>query len=102
MGIVGHDTELSINEPLQKRTPFLPFSGKRQLTRFPVVPLSLIKKARENHGCTLNDIVMAAITGSLRKYCLEVQKDEKLQSGEQVQFKSMVMLAMPRECSHST
>lgn len=101
MGLVGHDTELSINEPLQKRSPFLPFSGKRQLTRFPIVPLSLIKKARENHGCTLNDIVMAAITGALRKYCLEVQKDEKLQSGEQVQFKSMVMLAMPRECSAS-
>ena len=71
MPLSGHDTEISINEPLEKRTPFLPFSGKRQLTRFPVVPLTLIKKARDNHNCTLNDVVMASVTGALRKYCLE-------------------------------
>ena len=99
MMVTGHDTELGINEQLQKRNPLLPFSGKRQLTRFPVVPLSLIKKARENHNCTLNDIVMAAVTGAFRKYCLEVCNEERLQRGDQVEFKSMVMIALPRECS---
>ena len=53
MAIVSHDTELPINEPLAKRSPVLPYSGKRQFTRFPTIPLSLIKKARENHGLAL-------------------------------------------------
>lgn len=60
------DSDLPVNAPLSIRRPRLKFSGKRQLTRLPRVPLSTVKLARQHHGVTLNDVVMAASTGAIR------------------------------------
>ncbi|CAK8994922.1 Putative diacyglycerol O-acyltransferase MT1809 (Putative triacylglycerol synthase MT1809), partial [Durusdinium trenchii] len=94
---VKEDSDLPINPPLAQRQPRLKFSGKRQLTRLPVVPLSTVKRAREQHNVTLNDIVMAAATGAIRRYCI-YKGDMKLKESKAVECKCVVMLALPREC----
>jgi len=96
MLLSGQDSELALNEPLTKRASRLKFSGQRVLTRLPKVSLDLVKKARENHQCTLNDIVMAGLTGAIRRYCEEC-KDDRI-NNPRVECKSMVMLALPRDC----
>eukprot|EP00435_Cladocopium_sp_Y103_P066489 s149_g28.t1 len=96
----SYDSDLPVNAPLTQRRPRLKFSGKRRLTRLPKVPLSTVKRARENHGVTLNDIVMAAVTGAIRRYCVH-KGDTQLTEGRPVECKSMVMLALPRECDIS-
>jgi hypothetical protein len=92
-----YDTELSINEPWSKRKPNLPYNGQRKFTRFPPVPMTAVKAVQTRHGCTLNDAVMAALTGALRKYAIEIKDDQVLKAGtKQVDCKSMVMIALPR------
>jgi len=97
--IVKHDAELSINAPLKAREPFLPFNGHRTFTRFPPVPMSKVKAVRTRHpGCTMNDVAMAALTGALRNYAIEVKGDTALKKGGQpLECKSMVMIALPRK-----
>lgn len=46
--LTKHDSELKINAPLAKRTPFLRFNGQRVYRRFPPVPMVLYLKPR--HG----------------------------------------------------
>lgn len=96
----SYDSDLPVNAPLTQRRPRLKFSGKRRLTRLPTVPLSTVKRARENHDVTLNDIVMAAVTGAIRRYCVH-KGDTQLTEGRPVECKSMLMLALPRECDIS-
>lgn len=96
----AYDSDLPINAPLGQRRPALKFSGKRRLTRLPTLPLSTVKRARENHDVTLNDIVMAAVTGAIRRYCVH-KGDTQLPEGRPVECKSMIMLALPRECDIS-
>jgi len=93
----GYDSELTINEPLSKRKPYLPFNGNRAFTRFPPVPMAAVKAVREKYGCSMNDAVMGAIAGALRRYAIEVKDDQVLEAnGKSVECKSMVMLALPR------
>lgn len=95
--VTTHDTELSINEPLAKRTPILPFNNRRAYTRFPAVPMSAVQAARKRRGISMNDAVMSALTGALRRYALDIRGDKVLaKEGSRVEFKSLVMLALPR------
>lgn len=96
--VLSHDTELRVNEPIAKRTPFLPFSGHRTYTRFPPVPMAAVTAVQERHGCSMNDAAMAALAGALRRYAIEVNNDPVLTDGKrQVECKSMVMIGLPRK-----
>jgi len=91
------DSELSINPPLAERTPFQPFNGRRVMTRFPPVPMASVKAVTARYGCSVNDAVMAALTGALRRYGLEVRGDARLQAGAgALEFKTMLMIGLPR------
>lgn len=93
-----HDADLCINAPLSERTPFLKFNARRVYTRFPPVPMEAIKAVRQKVQCTVNDVVMAALTGALRRYGAEVGDDPSLKDDgpEEIEFKSMFMMALPR------
>jgi len=95
--LVKHDTELRINPPVAQRSPFLPFNGRRAFTRFPRVKMDTVKSIKDQHSCSVNDVLMAALTGALRRYGAEVCGDPLLKSkSARIDFKSMVMLALPR------
>lgn len=92
------DTETVLSPPIATRSPFLPFNGKRVYTRLPPIPMSQVKAACKRNACTVNDILMAALSGALRRYGGDVRGDKRLkESGHSLDFKSMVMIALPRE-----
>jgi hypothetical protein len=93
--VTKYDSDLSINAPLKDKSPYLKYSDKRIYGRFPPVPLSDLDPVRKKFGCSMNDAVMAAITGALRKYAME-KGDKSLDSGAKVECKSLVMIGLPR------
>merc|ERR1719440_1577080 len=70
--VLKQDTELSINAPLEERDPILPYNGSRVYARFPRVPMSAIKAIKSKYSCSVNDVLMAALTGAMRRYAIEV------------------------------
>lgn len=96
--LAKHDTELSINAPLAERDPLLPYSGSRVFARLPVVPMAAVNAVRKNYDCSVNDAVMAAIAGTMRRYAIEIHGDKVLKEGRTpVECKSFVMIALPRK-----
>mmetsp|Transcript_98632 Transcript_98632/g.287706 ORF Transcript_98632/g.287706 Transcript_98632/m.287706 type:complete len:384 (+) Transcript_98632:734-1885(+) len=96
--VAKHDAELSINPPLDQRTPFLRFNRQRACFRFPAVSMSTVSAARKRHDCSVNDILLAALTGTLRRYGAEVHNDERLRAEDKrLEFKTMLMMALPRK-----
>eukprot|EP00928_Gymnodinium_smaydae_P038211 TRINITY_DN26399_c0_g1_i1.p1 TRINITY_DN26399_c0_g1~~TRINITY_DN26399_c0_g1_i1.p1 ORF type:complete len:493 (-),score=41.99 TRINITY_DN26399_c0_g1_i1:93-1397(-) len=93
---LGPDDHVALNPPLEDRTPHLPFNGKRHYYRLPPVPLATVKKVRERYGCSVNDVIMAALAGALRRYGAENLGDEKLRGSDRINFKSMFMMGLPR------
>lgn len=94
-----YDTELSLNPPLADRKPFVKFNRNRVYSRFPPVPMSKIHDIKVAAECSVNDVIMAALSGALRRYGAEVRQDPKLvsEAPEAIEFKSIVMIALPRK-----
>jgi len=92
------DSELSINPPLSERTPYLKFNGRRALARFPPVEMSLVQQIRRRHGCSVNDVLMAALTGALRRFGAEVNDDERLKgdAAGPLECKTLMLIGLPR------
>lgn len=97
-GLLKHDAELRINSPLADRMPFLKYNGNRVYTRFPKVSMSKAKLIKERHQCSVNDVLITALTGALRRYSADVRQDPLLLGDESrnIEFKAMFMIALPR------
>jgi hypothetical protein len=96
--VVNHDSELTINAPLAERTPFLKYNGRRTYTRLRQIPMQLVKAVCKRFGCTVNDALLAAWTGAIRRYGAEVRADARLKKeGEELEFKTMIKLGLPRK-----
>jgi len=94
--VVKQDSELMMNAPVKQRSPFLPFSGRHVFTRMPPVPLSALQAVGKQHGCSVNDAIMAALCGAFRRYGIEQLQDPLLKRGEPVECKTFMLLALPR------
>lgn len=94
--IMKADSEIKMNPSLAQRTPYLKYAGHHVFTRMPSVPMSAVKAVREKHNCTVNDAIMAALAGAMRKYGIEERKDPLLMSGGPVECKSFMLLGLPR------
>lgn len=92
--IMKDDDEFKMNAPKSERRPFLQYSGKRAFVRMPCVPTATIKAVRAAHGCTFNDAIMAALTGALRRYSIEVLGEENLDGDREC--KAFMLLGLPR------
>mmetsp|Transcript_66617 Transcript_66617/g.104092 ORF Transcript_66617/g.104092 Transcript_66617/m.104092 type:complete len:458 (+) Transcript_66617:40-1413(+) len=97
--IVNVDAAIKINAPNKDRLPVLPFSGRHTFTRMPSVPMDSIKAVREKHKCTVNDVIMAGLAGAIRRYCAEDLKDPLFKSGQSLECKCTMLLALPRPVS---
>eukprot|EP00929_Paragymnodinium_shiwhaense_P065669 TRINITY_DN32901_c0_g2_i1.p1 TRINITY_DN32901_c0_g2~~TRINITY_DN32901_c0_g2_i1.p1 ORF type:complete len:525 (+),score=58.43 TRINITY_DN32901_c0_g2_i1:180-1754(+) len=93
-----HDSELAINPALDKRTPYILFNGQRVFKAFPPISMDIVKEITHKTGTSVNDVLMAALTGAMRRYGAEVAGDPKLQDGvkEKLSFNTMFMIALPR------
>jgi len=98
--VMNPDSDFKMN-PLAPRTPCLPYTGAHRYTRFPPVSMSAVKAVREKHGCTVNDAIMAALAGALRKYGAEDLKDPLLLSSHsgKLECKAFMLLGLPRPIS---
>mmetsp|Transcript_58717 Transcript_58717/g.139917 ORF Transcript_58717/g.139917 Transcript_58717/m.139917 type:complete len:484 (+) Transcript_58717:118-1569(+) len=97
--VVPVDSSIKINAPLEQRQPFLPYSGRHTFTRMTPVPMTLIKEVRAKHACTVNDVIMGALAGAIRRYCAEELQDPLLQAGggqAAVECKCTMLMALPR------
>merc|ERR1712178_613742 len=96
--IMKPDAEIKMNPSIAQRTPYLAYGGQHRYTRMPAVPMTAVKAVREKHGCTVNDAIMAALAGALRKYGSEELKDPLLLPGAsgRVECKSFMLLGLPR------
>jgi len=97
--VVTPDTELKINTPLVERTPFLQCSGSSVYTRLKTASLAEINTVRHRHHCTVNDVIMAAFAGALRRYCVEDLLDPAFQGSQTrkvIECKTFLMMALPR------
>ena len=55
-------------------------SGRRTFVLFPVIPLAFIKELKDKAACSVNDILMTAISQAIHDYCVD-QKDPMFVSG---------------------
>ena len=53
------------------RPPYA-FSGKRRVVVCPPIPMEDVKKIKNGSGCTVNDIVVAALAGAIQQYLEEM------------------------------
>jgi len=100
--LIKYDSEFSLNYPLSERIPFVAYNGSRRFTRFPMVSMSIVKRIKEKHHCSVNDVLMAVLVGALRRYGAEVRGDMQLKAGGgRLEFKSIVMIGLPRPIDES-
>lgn len=92
----SHSSEIKINAPISARKPFLPFSGRHTFTRMPVTPMSIVKAVSNKHGCTVNEVIMSALAGAIRRYCGEDLGDPLINNGQKLKCMCTMLLALPR------
>jgi len=94
------DSDLPFSPPRSERTRGLNFRGPRRLLKVPPHSLETIKRIKEAAGgtTTVNDVVYAAFTYALRRYCL--MREEKGTSaakvGSSTRARVLVPVAFPR------
>jgi WS/DGAT C-terminal domain/Wax ester synthase-like Acyl-CoA acyltransferase domain len=72
------------------------YSGKRDFVIFPTVPLEFIKRLSSAGNCTVNTILMTAVSQAIREYCIS-QKDAILVAkGKDVQCRVLIPVGFPR------
>ncbi|MEW6280477.1 MAG: wax ester/triacylglycerol synthase family O-acyltransferase [Candidatus Eremiobacterota bacterium] len=68
----GLEAAAGLGKILLDSEPATPLKGKLGLEKKAAVsravPLDLVKAARQSHGATVNDLLIAALTGALRRY----------------------------------
>jgi len=96
--IMKPDSEIKMNPSLAKRTPYLAYRGHHKYTRMPPVPMTAVKAVRAKHNCTVNDAIMAALAGAIRRYGAEQLKDPLLLDTHHspLECKSFMLLGLPR------
>lgn len=86
-----YDSILAFNEPKKKE---LKFSGTRTVVKCPEVELAWIKKMGKNANVTINDVLMCATAGAIRRYCAYMGDDGPKSSS--VLCRALLPLAFPR------
>lgn len=71
------------------------YSGRRKTVMFPDIPLSLMKKMKDAAGVTVNDVVIALVSGCIRRYCL-AQGAGDIIGGKVFKSRALFPVALPR------
>ncbi len=90
VGISPYDSDISFTS---KDKPNLKMTSTRKSVFFPTVKLEFLKKLKNAAGCTLNDILLSATSGAIRKYS-EYRGDDL--SSKRIHNRALVPLAFFR------
>jgi WS/DGAT C-terminal domain/Wax ester synthase-like Acyl-CoA acyltransferase domain len=71
------------------------FSGKRDFVIFPTISLEFIKQLKSAANCTVNTILMTAISQAIRDYCIS-QNDPLMVKRAKVQCRALLPVGFPR------
>lgn len=88
----AYDTDTAFTTPDK---PKLVYTGTRTVVQFPEVQLDWIKKMKDVAGVTVNDVLMSATAGAIRRYCLH-RKDTSVDSPN-VLMRALLPLSFPRD-----
>jgi len=71
-------------------------TGKRDFLIFPEIPLSFIKAIKSAANCTVNDVLMTAVSQAIYEYC-QLQNDPVLaEKGVKIQCRALLPVGFPR------
>ena len=71
-------------------------SGQRNFVLLPEIPLAFVKAIKSATQCTVNDVLMAAVSQAIYEYCQQ-QNDPILQTkGPKVQCRALLPVGFPR------
>mmetsp|Transcript_10711 Transcript_10711/g.40248 ORF Transcript_10711/g.40248 Transcript_10711/m.40248 type:complete len:503 (-) Transcript_10711:1612-3120(-) len=92
LGMTPFDTDMGYS---QKRfnDGFVHYNGQRRIVYFPEMELSFLKSLKESAGVTLNDVLMAAFSGALRRY--SEKTGVEFSTGRE-QARALLPVAFPR------
>jgi hypothetical protein len=74
----------------------LKMNTKRKTVVLPVVELSFMKKIKSSAGVTLNDVVLSATAGMMRRYCAAKGDSSPTSKFMTLQNRALVPVAFPR------
>lgn len=89
------DSDIGLTHPDKKN---ITFSGRRTIIRIPTIKLSFVKAVKTAANVTVNDVIYAAISGSLHRYRAQLKDPEILhpESHVKVQARALLPVALPR------
>lgn len=86
------DADISFSHPDKQR-----MKGPRRYATvmMPQVRLDFVKRLKDAASATVNDVLVAATAGMIRRYCLS-KNDPAVASGKPLQIRALVPVAFPR------
>lgn len=97
-----YDTDIAFTDPNKKK---LVFSSSRKTIYFPTLKLSFIKEIKNRAGVTINDVLLTATAGAIRRYSI-LKGDPAFSavsarghSKNAVSCRALIPLAFPRSKS---
>jgi len=75
--------------------PTLTMTERRKVVYFPSVRLDIIKAIKNKAGTTLNDVMLAATSGAIKRYCQHFN-DPLLSTAKMLQNRALMPFSFPR------
>ena len=96
MGISAYDSDLVFTRPNRKKCAMSANSMKT--VYFPTLRLDFVKMIKEKAGATVNDVMLAATTGAIRRYCEKMGDPAMTATSmkKMIQFRALLPYAFPR------
>lgn len=94
-----YDSNIKFTNP---NKPKMAMTPKRKTVVFPTLTLDFYKALKNNAGVTVNDVMLALMSGAIRKYCL--LKKDPLLGGPESSFpmnRALLPVAFPRPRSET-
>jgi len=88
------ETETKFSRPRHERRAGSSFGGERRVVCVPPHSLAYVKACQDAAHCALNDIVLSATSGALRRYCQRLG-DPAFGSNRRVRLRALMPMATP-------
>jgi len=71
-------------------------TGKREFIMFPEIPLAFVKAIKAAAKCTVNDVLMAAVSQAIYEYCQQQDDPVLKEKGVKLQCRALLPVGFPR------
>jgi len=88
------ETDTAFNRPRAERRRGTDFGGARHVVYVPPFSLAYVKACKGAARVSLNDVVLSAASGAVRRYC-ERRGDPAVSSGRRLRMRALIPIANP-------